>query len=79
MEVGDIRFYKERLEALEEIERQGQRALTPEERWQKLNALFGLGRALGLKEEDDIEIVRARWVKIKEHYEKTIGQGRTFL
>jgi hypothetical protein len=31
MEVGNIRFYKERLKALEEIEQQERRALTVEE------------------------------------------------
>ncbi|MEW6403632.1 MAG: hypothetical protein AB1649_17695 [Chloroflexota bacterium] len=40
-----------------------------EENWQKLNALFGLGKALGWKEDDsDLEIVRARWVRLKELY-----------
>jgi len=76
MDVGDIRFYKERLRVLDEIERQGQRTLTINERWQKLNALAGLGRVLGWKEDNsDLEIVRARWVKLKEHYEKTLDQG----
>ena len=61
MDVGDIRFYKERLQAFDEIEAREQRALTMEENWQKLNILFGLGKALGWKEEDDeIEDVRAR-------------------
>ena len=76
MEVGDVRFYKERLKALDEIERLGQRALTMNERWQKLNALAGLGRILGWKEdESELEIVRARWIKLKDHYEKTVKQN----
>jgi len=70
MEVGDIHFYKERWKAVEEIERQELRAMTLEEHWQKLNALARYGKALGFKDnEDDVEIVRTRWVKIKELYE----------
>jgi hypothetical protein len=70
MEVGDIRFYTERLKALEEISTKEHRALTMDENWLKLNALYGLGKALGWEEDDrDLEIVRARWVKLKELYE----------
>jgi hypothetical protein len=76
MELGDIRLYLDCLKSLDDIERQELRDLTMEERWQKLNALVGLGRILGWKEDDnEIEIVRARWVKLKEHYENTIKQS----
>jgi hypothetical protein len=71
MDVGDTRMYLERLETLDAIEQQGLRDLTMKERWQKLNVLAGLGRVLGWKEDDsELEIVRARWVKLKEHHEK---------
>jgi hypothetical protein len=70
MEVGDIRFYKKRLKALDGVEQL--RALTLAENWRKLNALAGLGRILGWKEDNsELELVRARWVKLKENYEKT--------
>ena len=70
MDADNVRLYKERLKALEEIEAKEGRALTMKENWQKLNALYGLGKALGWKEDDsDLEIVRARWVKLKEFYE----------
>ena len=70
MEVDKVHAYKERLKAPEEIEAKEGRALTIQENWQKLNALYGLGKALGWKEDDsDLEIVRARWVKLKELYE----------
>ena len=70
MDVGDIRISKERLKSLDEIETKEQRALTMEENWEKLNVLFVLGKALGWKEDDiEVEIVRARWVRIKELYE----------
>ena len=39
MEVGDIHFYKERWKAVEEIERQELRAMTPEESWRQINWL----------------------------------------
>jgi hypothetical protein len=70
MDVGNIRFYIERLKALEEVSTKEHRVLSVEENWQKLNALYGLGKALGWEEADrDLEIVRARWVKLKELYE----------
>jgi len=42
MEVGDIRLYKERWKAVEEIEQQELRAMTAEQHWQKLNAIVQL-------------------------------------
>ena len=74
MDVGDIRLYVERLKTLDEVEQL--RALTLKENWQKLNALAGLGRILGWKEDNsDLELVRARWVKLKDHYKNTKKQG----
>ncbi len=71
MEVGDIRFYKERWKAVEEIERQELRAMTLEDHWRKLNAIVRFALETGMKHKEDegeMEIF-LRWAKIKEHYE----------
>jgi hypothetical protein len=71
MEVGDIRFYKERWKAIEEIERQELRAMTLEEHWRKLNAIVRFAIETGLQREDDdgeMEVI-LRWAKIKAQYE----------
>jgi hypothetical protein len=39
MNVGDIRFYRDRWKAVEEIERHELRAMTLDEHWRKLNAI----------------------------------------
>jgi len=71
MDVGDIRFYKERWKAVEEIERQELRAMTLEERWRKLNAIVRFAIETGMqRDEDDGEMeVFLRWAKIKALYE----------
>jgi hypothetical protein len=71
MEVGDIRFYKERWKAVEEIERQELRAMTLEEHWRKLNAIVRFAIEMGMKHDDnDGEMeVFLRWAKIKAQYE----------
>lgn len=71
MEVGDIRFYKERWKAVEEIERQELRAMTLEDHWRKLNAIVRFAIEAGMqKDENDGEMeVILRWAKIKAQYE----------
>ena len=71
MDVGDIRFYKERWKAVEEIERQELRAMTLEEHWRKLNAIVRFALETGMKpDKDDSEMeVILRWAKIKAQYE----------
>ena len=71
MDVGDIRFYKERWKAVEEIERQELRAMTLEEHWRKLNAIVRFAIETGMqRDEDDGEMeVFLRWAKIKALYE----------
>ena len=71
MDVGDIRFYKERWKAVEEIERQELRAMTLDEHWRKLNAIARFAIEMGMKpDEDDSEMeVYLRWAKIKAQYE----------
>ncbi len=71
MDVGDIRFYKERWKAVEEIERQELRAMTLEEHWRKLNAIVRFAIETGMKQDKDtgeLEIY-LRWAKIKAQYE----------
>jgi hypothetical protein len=71
MEVGDIRFYKERWKAVEEIERQELRAMSLEEHWRKLNAIVRFAIESGMKWDDDngeMEVF-LRWAKIKAKYE----------
>ena len=53
MEVVDIRFYKERWKAVEEIERQELRAMTLEEHWRKLNAIARFVIETGMERDDD--------------------------
>jgi len=68
MEVGDIRFYRERWKAVEEIERQELRAMSLEERWRKLNALMRFAQEMAIKRAEDDEGERevfSRWAKIK--------------
>lgn len=76
MDAGDIRFYRERWKAVEEIERQELRAMSIEEHWRKLNAIARFAIRLGLKRDDDdgeMEVF-LRWAKIKEHYEASLLQ-----
>ena len=67
MEVGDIRFYKERWKAVEEIERQELRAMSLEEHWRKLNAIARFAIEMGIARNDDdgeMEVFK-RWAKLK--------------
>lgn len=67
MEVGDIRFYKERWKAVEEIEREELRAMSLEEHWRKLNAIVRFAIEMGMKYDDDdseMEVIK-RWAKLK--------------
>lgn len=71
MEVGDIRFYKERWKAVEEIQRQELRALTAKQNWRHLNLIMRRAKRLGIRRGDDdgeMEIFN-RWVKIRRHYD----------
>ncbi len=73
MEVGDIRFYKERWKAVEEIERQELRASTVQTNWRQLNSILRRAVRLGLKRDDDdgeLEIFD-RWAVIQNYYEST--------
>ena len=71
MEVGDIRLYKDRWKAVEKIEQQELRAMTPEEHWRKLNALVRFAIEMGMEnKQDESEMeVFLRWAELKTRYE----------
>ena len=71
MEVGNIRLYRDRWQAVEEIERQELRAMTPEEHWRKLNALarFAMEAGMPLDHEAEEMKVFLRWAELKAQYE----------
>ena len=71
MEVGNIRLYKDRWKAVEEIEQQELRAMTLEEHWRKLNAIARFAIEMGIeKKQDDGEMdVFLRWAELKTRYE----------
>ena len=53
MEVGNIRLYKDRWKAVEEIEKQELRAMTLEEHWRKLNAIVRFAIEMGVEKKQD--------------------------
>ena len=68
MDVGDIRFYRERWKAVDQIEQQELRALSMDERWQQMNTVWRLAKGLGFSfnpDEDEMEVFM-RWAKLKE-------------
>ncbi len=71
MDVGDIRLYRERWKAVEEIERQELRAMTLEERWRKLNAIvrFAMEAGMEINRGDSEMEVFLRWAELKARYE----------
>ena len=71
MEVGDIRLYKTRWIAVEDIKRQELRVMTLELHWQKLNASTRFTIEMGMeKEQDDSEMeVFLRWAELKTRYD----------
>lgn len=71
MDVGNIRLYKDRWKAVEEIERHELRAMTVEEHWRKLNAIVRFAIETGMRMDgDDGEMeVFLRWAKLKSDYE----------
>jgi hypothetical protein len=71
MDVGNIRLYRDRWKAVEEIERQELRAMTPEEHWRKLNAIIRFAIETGMdinKDNGEMEVF-LRWAKLKALYE----------
>lgn len=66
----EIRFYRDRWRAVEDIERQETQELSIKQRWGQLNALISIAMGLGLvsQEEDDQSEVIKRWARLKEIY-----------
>jgi len=61
-----MKAYRERWQAVAEIEREELRTATIENRWQQLNAVIGLAIELGILKADDSEgEVYQRWAKLK--------------
>ncbi len=60
--------FRDRWQAVNAIEVAEQQAATVQQRWHELNALWEEARLLGLplQEAEDVEVVRARWVRLKE-------------
>ncbi|MCX6044624.1 MAG: hypothetical protein NT075_05880 [Chloroflexi bacterium] len=68
MDKNLLRQYRERWEAVAEVERIEHQAATVEQRWRKFNSILRLAASLGLKRGesgDEIEMVRNRWKKLK--------------
>lgn len=63
----DMKFYRERWKAVEEIERQELRAMSIEKHWKQINNLVRFAIENGLaRGSDDSEIeVFLRWAKLK--------------
>lgn len=65
-----VKEFRERWQAVADVEAEEQRAASIALRWQQTNAIFRLAMGLGLLsvEGDDAEIeaVRRRWVLLKE-------------
>ena len=63
-----MKAYRQRWQAVEEVERQEQRAASIATRWQQLNAILRLAIGLGLKlDQEDKEgmVVHQRWARLK--------------
>jgi len=70
MNSEDVRFYRDRWKAVQEVERRELRTLTTEKRWKQINELARFAREHSLTRGDDGEMdVFLRWAKIKERHE----------
>jgi len=67
----DMKFYRERWKAVEEIERQELRASTVQTNWRQLNSILRRSIRLDLRRGDDdgeMEIFN-RWTFLRNYYE----------
>jgi len=67
-----IKFYRDRWQAVESIERQEQRSSSVEQRWEQLNAIALLAKGLNLDLNPDPKgefQIFERWAKIKEMHQ----------
>lgn len=67
----DLKFYRERWKAVEEIERQELRASTVQTNWRQLNSILRRSIRLGLvRGDDDGELgIFNRWAILRGRYE----------
>lgn len=63
--------FNRRWEVIAEIEKKERRNTSLAMRWQQLNLLYGMGKALNILNFENAEdnIVRDIWLKLKEQYE----------
>lgn len=60
-----LKHYRDRWEAVEEVEREENRRSSIQERWVKLNALLLIANGLNLTDDEiDMEVIN-RWAKLK--------------
>ena len=65
----DIKSYRERWKAFEEVERQELRAMSIEEHWRQINSLYRFAQEAGWTRGDDdgeLEIFE-RWARLKRN------------
>jgi len=67
MEVGNIRLYKDRWKAIDEIRRQELRAMTLEEHWRRLNAIvrFAIESNMEVDKNNSEMDEFLQWTKLK--------------
>jgi hypothetical protein len=64
--------YRERWQAVEELERSEQRRMTDEERLRRFRAILGFGRIAGIQRgPDDADAAAVRWKVLKDNYERS--------
>ncbi len=70
MNSEDVRFYRDRWKAVQEVERRELRALTVEKRWKQINELARFARENGLMRGDDDEEIEVflRWARLRAVY-----------
>lgn len=63
----DIKFYRDRWKAVEEIERQELRAMSIEKHWKQINNLvrFAIENGLTRGEDNNEMEIHLRWVKLR--------------
>lgn len=63
----DMVLYKQRWEAVAEVEREELRTIPIEKKWQQLNTIVRMAYVLGLFEPDPSEeVVYERWARLKD-------------
>ena len=67
MDTGSAQQFRDRWRAVQEVQQKEALEATFESRWQKLNAVFSLGKGLQLTSShaDEMQVYQ-RWAKLKE-------------